>query len=294
MSYPRDAEKSAVSHIYSESTMITETALEMHFHRLLMELIRANCGLGEGGGMHFFKYSPQRECFVGFDQAYVRTELSEGDFFERLRKASTKFGYKLADTFFGYFLQFKVVRVMNSRSKYTPEGLRPPHYRVALDTRKNMRTQLSQHELLYKLNTNYGAMVYYACPMLFDRSDFYSVNVDLDALRLAELDSCPSTYTDNDNHFLFFPDQLADPIWRSEPVKGESVTADAFAKAVCAKIREKDPGEAALSLLKMLTDYSAAGISADAPEIAEHPFPSILPFISESLTIVLRDAGVPR
>lgn len=59
---------------------MNETVLEMHYHRPLMDLFRAVFGLG-AGGINFYKYSPQRECFVGFDQAYARTELSEQELF---------------------------------------------------------------------------------------------------------------------------------------------------------------------------------------------------------------------
>lgn len=42
-----------------------------------MELIRETVGLGADGHMNFYKWSPQKECFVGFDQAYVKTQLSD-------------------------------------------------------------------------------------------------------------------------------------------------------------------------------------------------------------------------
>jgi hypothetical protein len=197
-----------------------------------MDLFRNTFGLG-GGRINFYKYSPQRECFVGFDQAYVKTDLSSGELFQMLRDAANTRNYALNDTFLGYFLQFKVVKEMQQRKKYTPPNIRNrPHYRVSIDTTKNLATGLSQHELLYNLSRNHGAMVYYACPMLFDRSVLYEIDVDLDDLRLADLALCPSPYADNDNHFIYYNDRQAMPVWCSEPVEGKAVTPRDFAAAV--------------------------------------------------------------
>lgn len=267
--------------------MITETALEMHFHRPIMDLIRDAYGLGPTGHMNFYKYSPQRECFVGFDQAYVKTELSEEELFGMLRAAAAS-TYTLGDRFMGYFLQFKVVKEMQSFTKYTPRPIvRRPHYRVSLDTKKNMNTGVSQHELLYNLNhNNGGALVYYACPMLFDRAALYDVNVDLDALRLADLDACPSAYTDNDNHFIFYDGPHDDPVWCSDPVQGKALKPNEFAAVALAQARELSPQTLAANLLNLLTDTKAAGISPESDELKGKPTPSILSFVSESLTIV--------
>ena len=81
--------------------MITETVLEMHYHRPLMDAFREVFGLGPPGGFNFYKYSPQRETFVGFDQAYAKSELAEDEFFDMLRKAATENDYQLGDGFVG-------------------------------------------------------------------------------------------------------------------------------------------------------------------------------------------------
>jgi hypothetical protein len=223
--------------------MITETVLEMHYHKPLMDLFRSTFGIG-GGGINFYKYSPQRECFVGFDQAYVKTDLSLGAFFQMLRAAATTRNYALSDTFFGYFLQFKVVKEMHQRKKYTPPTIRNrPHFRVSIDTTKNLATGLSQHELLYNLSRNQGAMVYYACPMLFDRSALYEIDVDLDDLHLADLTSCPSPYADNDNHFIYYNDRQAMPVWCSEPSEGKAILPRDFAGVVIGRLRQLVPDE---------------------------------------------------
>lgn len=70
---------------------VTETVLEMHFHSELMTTIRGTLGLAPKGSMNFFKYSPQNETFVGFDQAYVKTTLTADEFLRMLRdSASTR------------------------------------------------------------------------------------------------------------------------------------------------------------------------------------------------------------
>ncbi len=63
---------------------INETVLEMHYHKPLFELISKNLGLGTGS-FNFYKYSPQRECFVGFDQAFIKSELTEQQMFNALK-----------------------------------------------------------------------------------------------------------------------------------------------------------------------------------------------------------------
>lgn len=106
--------------------MITETVLEMHFHRPLMDALRNTLGLGDTGTLTFYKYSQRKECFVGFDQAYAKSELSEIDFFDQLKTAANFSGYALPNQFIGYFLQFKVVKEMARRSRYTPRSILAP------------------------------------------------------------------------------------------------------------------------------------------------------------------------
>ena len=199
---------------------INETVLEMHFHHSILELFRNTLGLGNGT-FNFYKYSPQRECFVGFDQAFVKTDLSPDELFRELRNSAINNRYSLSNFFIGLFLQYKVVKEMVRRSRVTPPQIRnSPYYRVSLDTKKNINTGVSQHELLFNLNRNSGTFVFYACPFVFDYSDLYSRNVDLSKLRLADLSACPSIYSDNDSHFIFYRDEIAPPIWCSESVEG--------------------------------------------------------------------------
>jgi hypothetical protein len=254
---------------------ITETVLEMHFHRPIMDLIREAFGLGPGGQMNFYKWSPQKECFVGFDQAYVRTPLRDDEFFNLLKTSAASQQYQLNDIFFGYFLQFKVVRQMQKRNRYTPDQVENSlHYRVNLDTAKNLQTGSSQHELLYRLSKNNGALVYYACPMVFDKTDLYEVNVDLDKLRLVELESCQDIYEDNDKHYIFFDNLNSEPIWRSEPHAGRAISPTEFAKTLVTKFARVEPANSRQVLWDILADIRSLDIQ-DIVRLAE-----------ESLTIV--------
>lgn len=267
--------------------MITETVLEMHYHRPIMDLVRSTLGLGIPSGVNFYKYSPQKEAFIGFDQAYVTTELSEEDFFAVLRNASMSNSYQLDSKYVGFFLQFKVVKQMQARTRYTPSLItNRPHYRVSLDTKRNVNTGVSQHELLYNLKNNPGALVFYACPMIFDRSMLYEVNVDLSTLRLADVTSCPSAYTDNDNHFVFFNDTNVLPVWCSEPVEGKAVDPKSFVQMLMSHADSLDQSAAAGSLLRMLTHLDIAGVSRESDLLKEKRTPSILPLVGETLTIV--------
>lgn len=266
---------------------ITETVLEMHFHKPIMDLIRDAFGLGLGGQMNFYKWSPQKECFVGFDQAYVRTQLRDDEFFNLLKTSATSQQYQLNDIFFGYFLQFKVVRQMQKRNRYTPPQVaNSVHYRVDLDTTKNMQTGTSQHELLYRLSKNKGALVYYACPMVFDKTDLYEVDVDLDKLRLVELESCQDIYEDNDNHYIFFNDPTSTPIWRSEPHAGRAISPKEFVKTLVAKFANVEPADSRQALQDILTDVRSLGISEEARIFKRGIHRDIVRLAEESLMIV--------
>lgn len=273
---------------------ITETVLEMHYHRPVMDAIRDTLGLGPQGSMNFYKYSTRRECFVGFDQAYVVSELSEAEFFELLKGVAASSMPVLGDQFFGYFLQFKVVKEMEKFNRYTPTAFitERPHYRIALDTKKNANTGMSQHELLYNLNKNKGALVYYACPMLFDKAALYEVDVDLDSLRLADFADCTSSYLDNDNHYIYFNDKDAGPIWCSDPVKGEAMSSKRLVERIVE--RELSPSrtvESAKDLLDMLTDFKAAGLDAESKVFMDMSKPSFVPMLADTLTVVRVSRG---
>lgn len=235
---------------------INETVLEMHYHKPLMDLFRDSFGLGNGS-FNFYKYSPQKECFVGFDQAFVETDLSEDELFSQLKSDARDNGYTLSNFFFGYFLQYKVVKIMKVRSRHTPRVItNRPHYRISLDTKKNVNTGLSQHELLYNLNKNIGAKVYYASPMIFDRSDLYTQKPDLQLLRLADVNSCPSIYSDNESHFIYYDEVDSNPYWCSDPVEGEAISPKILVNSIKQNIENPGFYKDQLKLLDNLKDPS--------------------------------------
>jgi hypothetical protein len=266
---------------------INETVLEMHFHKPLMDLFRETFGVGKIGKVNFYKYSPQKEVFVGFDQAYAMTELSDGEFFKMLKESAANTSYKLPKKFLAYFLQFKVVRQMVNIQKHTPKIINAkPHYRSTLDTKKNQTTGFSQHELLHQLSHNDGAMVYYACPMLFDKSALYSIDVDLDQLRLADLLSCPSKYSDNETHYVYFNAPTGDPIWCSEPVVGKAFGANDFVRSVAEKLAQLEPSTSAAELLQLLTKIQKLGISETSRSFDGLAIESAISLVHDSLMII--------
>lgn len=205
---------------------ITESVLEMHFHHSILTLFNEKIGLGKGG-FNFYKYSTQKECFIGFDQAFVFTEMSDEDLFDELRNSAINNGYNLSNFFVGLFLQFKVVNPLKNRTRLTPYDIKSkPYYKVALDTKKNVNTGFSQHELLFQLSKNDGALVYYACPMVFNKLELYLPNPDLSKLRLVDVASCPSSFSDNESHSIYFDNPNSIPIWKSEPIEGNAISLD--------------------------------------------------------------------
>ncbi len=159
-----------------------------------------------------------------------------------------------------------------------PQVTSRPHYRVSLDTQKNVKTGFSQHELLYNLNRNDSALVYYACPMLFDRTELYKEEPDLDLLRLADLNDCPSIYDDNEQHYSYFDDTSSEPIWCSEPTEGRAFKPKEVASIIKQKIDTPDFMETQLSLLDALK-----GVSEN---ILTKKQEKILNLVSDSMTIV--------
>ena len=269
---------------------MNETVLEMHFHHALINLIRATLGLGSGQ-FNFYKYSPQRECFVGFDQAFVRTDLSEDELFEVLKADATQNGYSLSNFFVGLFLQYKVVKQMTRNMRTTPDIITSrPYLRVSIDTRRKDKTGFSQHELLYNLNRNTGAFVYYACPMIFERELLYVQNADLSRLRLVDVNTCPSDYLDNESHYIFFNDPDSNPVWRSNPVEGIALSAS----EMCQKLREGvvsgrilDSQLALLDRLASIPGFEGDQTEETAPEGASR----LAEMVSESLIILRYHQG---
>lgn len=236
---------------------INETVLEMHFHSEIINLVKKKLGLGPGAKFNFYKYSPQHEKFVGFDQAFVMTQLPDDVLFKQLKNSASNTNYNMGAKFVGLFLQFKVVQKLDKKSKKNPPPVSSsPYYRVNLYTSRNSANEKSQHELLYQLaKNNVGAFVYYACPMVFDKVMLYT-SPNLNDLRLAKLNTCPGPYTDNDKHFIFYDTPSSAPIWKSEPVTGEAISPENMATAVAFYLRDVTPATSLENLRNLLSDFS--------------------------------------
>jgi hypothetical protein len=272
---------------------INETVLEMHFHAPLLDLFRQTYGVGEQGQVNFYKYSPQKEAFVGFDQAYALTELSLEDFFSLLKQSAASNGYKLERKVVAYFLQFKVVKPMKNMQKTTPKVVTAsPHYRATLDTAKNQKTGHSQHELLYALSKNAGAMVYYACPMIFDREELYLTPVDLDKLQLADLVSCPSDYQDNATHHLYFQTPTSQPFWCSIPTQGQSDSPEQFVNKVVEQVSRTSEAETWVQLRKLLLALQQIVMERSTQEL-DDKIEAATAVVHDSLTILEFQRQVP-
>ncbi len=119
---------------------ITETLLEMHFHRAIVKCFEDTFG---AKFLRLLKPSTQMEAWVGFDQGWSRTKLTNADLFSQL-KSSIAAGSTAVDKFFlGYFMQFKAVQEMRRLSKYAPATFSAPYLRVELSLEDNPTTGLS-------------------------------------------------------------------------------------------------------------------------------------------------------
>jgi hypothetical protein len=219
----------------------------MHFHSAIQSSIRDTIGLGKTGAVTFYKYSTRIEKFIGFDQAYVRSELSPQELksvLESMIRNPNGNGDKKVS---GYFLQFKVVEKKQKKSVTMPPGFNTPYLRSKLATRRDARDRYSQHQVLKRLAANSGAIVYYACPMIFDREELYDPNINTDLLRLIELSPSIGEFDDNRNHSICFQNISGDPYWCSEPQKGDCRDLREFANQVVSAINAD--GESRISYL---------------------------------------------
>ncbi|WP_295580104.1 hypothetical protein [uncultured Lamprocystis sp.] len=126
-------------------------------------------------------------------------------------------------------------------------------------------------------------MVYYACPMIFDKSVLYEVDVTLDTLQLVEMASCPGSFSDNSKHYIYFNQKNAQPVWCSDPVEGKSVKAQHFAERVVTHLRQLEPTQSAEKLEAVLATVK----SLKAEEVVENKTElGGLSFFADALTIV--------
>lgn len=194
---------------------VTESLLEMHYHRAFVKLFEDFFGRRV---LRIIKPSTRSEAFLGFDQAWVKTPLPLNTFTAELRRAINTGATSLGgQSFLGYFMQFKRVDRMAKGSRKLPPSIRAPYLRAEIDLRRNKQTGRSQHETLTRLNAIIGADVHYACPMLLDADQIYD-EPDLDTLRLVPVASAPTGFNTNESHHIVFQDENSpDWFWCSEP-----------------------------------------------------------------------------
>lgn len=195
--------------------MVSEALLEMHYHRALVELFKEIHGASY---LHMIKPTPQREKYLGFDQAWMPLEFDENDVIDLLDDPG-ELDRELI--FLGYILQFKRPKVLVRSSSRKPPHYHTPYVRFELDLGSKSDTRLSQHELLVCLSRFCHAHVSYVCPMLFDKLDVFS-EPDIQDLRFVEVSSAPLFNRGETHCITFQSDSDYLPYWMSEPRRSES------------------------------------------------------------------------
>ncbi|MBK1673596.1 hypothetical protein CKO35_09805 [Ectothiorhodospira shaposhnikovii] len=114
--------------------------------------------------------------------------------------------------------------------------------------------------------------------MLFGREELYKKEPDLGLLRLADVNDCPSIYGDNEQHYIYFDDTTAEPIWCSEPTEGKAYTPKEVASIIKKRIATSDLMESQLTLLDSLGGESENVITKKKEKI--------LNLVSDSMTII--------
>lgn len=194
---------------------ITETLLEMHFHRAIVKTFEETFG---AKFLRLLKPSTQSEVWVGFDQGWTHTTLTNADLFDQLKDTISSGSTSVNEFYFGYFMQYKAVKQMRGWSKYEPPGSHVPYYRAEVSLGVNENTGLSQHETLMRLANIAGSDVNYVCPMMFDIDELYE-EPDVDQLQIVDVRSAPGGWASSDRHFITFQSLTGvSPQWCSEPV----------------------------------------------------------------------------
>ena len=153
------------------SYAVIEALLEAYYTRALADLLAEVYGAKV---LRFLKPSTNKEVFVGFDQGWIKTSLTEDELEKQLKKAVTT-GENSEQIYVAFFLQFKVADLLSIRSKYCPSAIVPPYHRAELSLYPSDTTGISQHETLRRLQLALGskADVSYACGLLSDADDVY-------------------------------------------------------------------------------------------------------------------------
>lgn len=198
----------------------SEALLEMYFLQATLKELGSMYGKSS---LRIIKPSPQDEKWVGIDQAWVSTEMTDKEFLEHLKGTVSK--GTTAPFYFAVFRQYKRVEKMTKASDYTPYKGGPnewprPYYRCDLYTEIGLEPEglkisgskkakkggpnYSQHEALIRLSALSDADVHYACPMIFTPLDVWQPP-DMNQVRLVTVKKHYPTYAnDGKKHHLCF------------------------------------------------------------------------------------------
>src|SRR5258705_6436253 len=105
------------------SDWLPESLLEMHFHSALIQHYAKKFG---AKFLRLYKPVPQKEAWLGFDQGWTRSNLTEEELFEALKGVIKASATSMPKFFLGEFLQFKVVDTLTRGSHKTPAGYSTP------------------------------------------------------------------------------------------------------------------------------------------------------------------------
>jgi hypothetical protein len=206
---------------------VTEALLEMVYYQPLKTLFERHYGRQF---LNLYKPSARKEVLLGYDQAWVRTELEQGQFESRLSEAiAANTGFE-GIFYVAYLLQFKCVKAVHRMRDENAKasGLSSPCFRSELSLEIKPGRPHSQHSILMRLYASGLKEVYYACPMVFCSDDINSPDL-LGLLRVVGLAKAKD-YISTERHFIYFPNAKGDtPFWCSQPVPATAVTAAAWA-----------------------------------------------------------------
>lgn len=206
---------------HMEDVGVTETLLEMYYFPAIRDLIASIFGVRV---LRLLKPSRRREGWVGFDQGWVRTDLTTDDLYTELSDALQNSALSVPRLYFGFFLQFKIVEIMRRISKYTPPNIFADYYRSELDLTRSSESGAIQHHLLVHLASMANTAVAYACPMFFDIDAIYD-QPDLETLRCVPVSISTPVFNEYERHFIAIQTPRSSRgYWCSETVRTEHVS----------------------------------------------------------------------
>jgi len=217
--------------------------LEDHFGRTVLRIL---------------KPSQREEAYLGFDQGFVKTEISGADVRKQLAAAISSPEAPAPSLYVGYFLQYKCVEKMVRRSKLMPQSFQVPYYRFELSLKPNKVTGISQHDTLLRLHAVKGTDVSYVCPMIFSEDDLWR-DASLDDVRVVSLEAASQSWASTDRHHVLFrgPND-PNPLWCSEPIRG---TSRPFREWIAAETQTPQSGPAFLEWLDRIEEEVTQGES---------------------------------